>query len=98
MSKITSPAQTSGASLIANTWQGVLQTNDPIEAKKRQVQCTNHNLLTIHQNYIWIRKSELSQSYSASISSKNMDDIIVTYGFLIFVMIDLPFFEKIEIF
>ena len=36
--KITSPAQTSGASLIAiiaNTWQGVLQTNDPIEAKKR---------------------------------------------------------------
>ena len=33
--KITSPTQTSGASLIANTWQGVLQTNDPIEAKKR---------------------------------------------------------------
>ena len=35
LSKITSPAQTTGASLIANTWQGVLQTNDPIEAKKR---------------------------------------------------------------
>ena len=33
--KIASPAQTSGASLIANTWQGVLQTNDPIEAKMR---------------------------------------------------------------
>ena len=30
VSKISSPAQTSGASLM-----GVLQTNDPIEAKKR---------------------------------------------------------------
>ena len=29
------PKITSGASLIANTWQGVVQTNDPIEAKKR---------------------------------------------------------------
>ena len=35
LSKITSPTQTSGSSLIANTWQGVLKTNDPIEAKKR---------------------------------------------------------------
>ena len=35
VSKITSVAQTSGASLIANTWQGVFQTNDPIQAKKR---------------------------------------------------------------
>lgn len=35
--KITSPAQTAGASFVANTWQTVLQTNDPIEAKKRAV-------------------------------------------------------------
>ena len=35
VSKITSPTETSAASFIANTWQGVLQTNDPIETKKR---------------------------------------------------------------
>ena len=35
VSKITCRAQTLGASLIANTWQGVVQTNVPIEAKKR---------------------------------------------------------------
>ena len=63
------------------------------------MQCTNHNILTIYQNYIWIRiwtRIELCESCSAPISGKNMGEIIVTFGFLILLWSICHFLKKLK--